>query len=213
MKMEAIMESSSFSELLNILSQQSSAHDKKTLVKATTTHNTFSCEQVAQMLNQIKYGKDQVQTLEILCPQISDLENTFQIMDVFTFAKDRKKASAILGQPEDVEAMLRARQVKESEQVVQEATMGESRFSDLLNALNNNQFPKEQLYLVEIAIFRNSFTTKQAVQILETFLFPRYQLRTLKVLRHRIIDPENHFLLVNAFSRGLQKKKAIDLLM
>jgi hypothetical protein len=211
MKMEAFMESSYFSELLNVLSQQSSAHDKKVLVKATATHNTFTCEQVAKILNQIKFAKDQLQTLEILRPKISDLENAFQIMNIFTFAKDRKKASAILGQPEDVEATLRAEQ-GESEQVVQTA-MGDSRFADLLNALSNSQFPKEQLYLVEIATFRNSFTAKQAVQILQTFQFPRYQLRTLKVLRHRIIDPENHFLLVNAFARGLQKKKASELLM
>ena len=207
------MEFSSFSELLNVLSQQSSAHHKKTLVKATTTHNTFTCEQVAQILNQIQYSKDQLQTLEILCPQISDLENTFQIMDGFRFAKDRKQACAILGQPEDVEATLRAKQLDKSEPVVQETAMGEFPFSDLLNALNNHQFPKEQIYLIEIATFRNSFTAKQAVKILETFLFPRYQLRALKILRHRIIDPENHFLLVNAFSRSLQKKKAIDLLM
>lgn len=206
------MESSYFSELLNVLSQQSLAHDKKILVNAATTHNTFTCEQVFQILNQIKFAKDQLQILEILRAQISDLENAFQIIDVFTFAKDQKKASAILGQPEDVEATLKAQKSKEAEQMVQTA-MNAFRFSELLNALLTHQFPKEQLYLVEIAAFRNSFTAKQGVQILETFQFPRYKLKTLKVIRHCIIDPENYFLLVNAFSRGLQKKKASELLM
>jgi hypothetical protein len=207
------MEMSPFLELLNTLNQQSSSKDKKTLIRTAVNHNLFTTEQVVQLLENIDLTKDKLGMLEVLRPHISDIENMFQIMDVFTFAKDQKKASEILGQPEDVEANLRAKFVEEQKEGCEKPMpMATSSFSGLLNALDNQSFSKEQLYVIELAAFRNAFTAEQVVQILEKFKFPRYRLRALKILRYRILDPENYFYLLQTFPRSLQKKKASELL-
>ena len=204
---------SQFLELLNTLNQQSSSKDKKTLIRTAANHNMFTTDQVAQLLEGIDLTRDKLDTLDVLRPHISDIENMFQIMDVFTFAKDQKKASAILGQPDDVEANLRAKFTKEQKERCEKLTpMATSSFSSLLSALDNHSFSKEQLYVIELAAFRNAFTAEQVVQILEKFKFPRYRLRALKILRYRIMDPENYFYLLQAFPRSMQKKKASELL-
>ena len=207
------METSQFLELLNTLNQQSSSKDKKTLIKTAVNYNRFTTEQVIQLLEPIDLARDKLGTLEFLRPHIVDLENGFQIMDIFTFAKDQKKASEILGQPEDVEANLRAKFTEEQKEGAEKPTpMAISSFAGLLNTLDNYSFSKEQLYVIELAAFRNAFTAEQVVQILEKFKFPRYRLRALKILRYRILDPENYFYLLQVFPRSLQKKKASELL-
>ena len=164
---------------------------------------------MAQLLEKLSISKVQLQALKILRPRISDLENTFQIINVFAFAKEQRKASVLLGQPEDMETAIGGKLLDE---VQKQPAMELSAFSQLLDALDHQTFPKEQLYLVELAAFRNTFTSAQAVQILEKFKFPRYQLKALKMLHYQITDPQNHFLLLKAFTYSSYKKKVSALL-
>jgi len=202
-----------FSGLLGTLNKQNSSKDRAAIIQTTVASNTFTCEQVAQIIEQLSFSKDRLRVLKIIRPRISDLENTFQIIKAFTFAKDQRKASALLGQPEDVEIAFQSRLVDElSQDVDMPPAMELSAFSQLLDTLDNQTFPKEQLYLVELAAFRNTFTSAQAAQILEKFKFPRYQLKALKILNYRITDPQNHFLLLQAFTYSSYKKKVSALL-
>jgi len=208
------MNQAEFSQLLSALNKQKTSKDRKTLIQTAATGNTFSCAQVALILENFKFAKDQLQFLKILRPKISDIENTFQIIQVFTFALEKKKAGEILGQPEYIETAIRGKQVSEkSKEEDIPAAMAEESFSQLLDALLKQKFPKEQLYLVELAAFRNTFTSEQSAQIVEKFQSPRYQQKALNILRYRITDPQNHFVILNAFSNSLQKKKASALLM
>lgn len=208
------MEPLHFSKLLNTLDEPGSSKDKKVLIQTTAASNTFTCIQIAQILEKFTFPKEQLKTLSILRSKISDYENTFQIVEKFTFTKDQRKASTLLGQPEDVEVALQVntealQNAKEDMPVAMEA----SAFLKLLEALSHQTFPKEQFYLVELAVFRNTFTVAQVKQILEKFKFPSYQLKALKILRYQITDPENHFLLLSTFSHTLSKKKACALLL
>jgi hypothetical protein len=207
------MEPLHFSELLESLNQQSSSKEKKALVQTAAGKNTFTSYQVSEMLDKFSFSKDQLQTLEVLRPRISDIGNTFQLMDVFTFAKDKKRASQLLGQPEDVESALNMLKYRELSQGVEmPAAMEQSDFSGLLGVLDRQSFPKEKLYLIELAAFRNTFTSNQVVQLLEKFKFSRHKLRVLNIIHYRITDPENNFQIISAFERGLDKKRASELL-
>jgi len=207
------MEPLHFSELLESLNQESSSKDKKTLVQTSAGKNTFTSYQVAEMLEHFSFSKDQLQTLEVLRPRISDIGNSFQLMDVFTFAKDKKRASQLLGQPEDVESALNMLKHREFSQGVEmPAAMEPSAFSGLLQVLDRQSFPKEKLYLIELAAFRNTFTSNQVVQLMEKLKFSRHKLRLLEIIHYRITDPENNFHIISAFERGLDKKRASELL-
>jgi hypothetical protein len=203
-----------FSQLLNTLDKSGASKDKKALIQTAAAGNTFTCAQIAQILDKITFPKEQLRILKIIRPRISDKENTFQIIQAFTFTKDQKKAGELLGQPEDVEPAVRRKRLdEESEGVDMPAPMEASAFSQLLAAVSNQKFPKEQLYIVELAAFRNTFTAEQVVQLLNQFKFSRYQLKALNIIRHRITDPQNNFLILNAFDSSLYKKKASALLM
>ncbi|OQY50162.1 MAG: hypothetical protein DRR08_17240 [Candidatus Parabeggiatoa sp. nov. 2] len=212
--MEMAMNPLEFSQLLNTLDKQGASKDKKALIQTAAAGNTFTCAQVAQILDKLTFPKEQLWALKIFRPRISDRENTFQIIQAFTFTKDQKKAGELLGQPEDVEPAVRRKRLdEESEAVDMPAPMEASAFSQLLEALSNQKFPKEQLYLVELAAYRNTFTAEQAVQLLDKFKIPRYQLKALNIIRHRITDSQSNFLILNAFDSSLYKKKASTLLM
>ncbi|MEN8218977.1 MAG: DUF4476 domain-containing protein [Pseudomonadota bacterium] len=207
------MESLHFSELLESINQHSSSKDKKALVQTAAGKNTFTSYQVSEMLDKFAFSKDQLQTLEVLRPRISDTGNTFQLMDVFTFAKDKKRASQLLGHPEVVESALNMLKHRELSQGVEmPAAMGQSDFSGLLVALDGQSFPKDKLYLIELAAFRNTFTSNQVVLLLEKLKFSRHKLKALSIIHYRITDPENNFHIISAFVRGLDKKRASELL-
>ena len=161
-----------------------------------------------QVLEKMAFSKEQLQALEILRPQLSQLGNLFGNMDVFDF----EKAGTLSGQSTDVKADPQAKTTKSSQPANLPAAMEPSAFANLLMNLSEHKFPKEQLYLIELAAFRNTFTAAQVVQILEKIKFPRYKLKTLEILRYRIVDPENHFLLLKTFTRSSEKKKVSDLL-
>jgi len=148
-----------------------------------------------------------------LIQQISDSENLFQILELFDFCSDQKKADTLLRQPKNIESTFKSKPIASSKNInLEQEAMKSLSFSALLDALGEQKFPKEQLYFIEISAIRNTFTSAQVAQLLEKFHFPRYKLKALKILRDQIIDPENHFLLLKVFKHGLNKKKASALL-
>lgn len=205
------METSNFSELLENINKDNSSKDKKTLVQTAAAKNNFDCSQITELLDEFSFSKEKLQVLEILRPHISDIENTFQIMDEFTFVKDKEKASKLLGQPTNVESAVKILARTESSDEMP-AAMKESDFSGLLDALGGHNFPKKKLCIIEVAAFRNTFTCDQVGQIFDAFQFSQHKLKALKILRYRMIDPENNFLLISAFASSLDKKKAKVLL-
>lgn len=207
------MEAIHLSKLLERLAEQaySSSH-KKIFIQTAAANNSFTCDQVVQILDNLSLEKDKLEMLKILRSRISDIESLFQIMDVFTFAKDQKKAGALLGQPENVETAIPritdSAQKKSSQEPKKPLVMKQLFFVKLLESLDKQNFSKDMFYLVELAAFRNAFTSEQVVSIIKKFQFPRHQLKILNILRYRIIDPENYFLLLSTFAHSSDKKKA-----
>jgi len=207
------MESLPFSQLLDELNKQISLKDKKAFIQTAATKNTFTCAEVAQLLEVFGFSKEKLRTLEILRPQISNRGNLFQIIEGFTFVKDKKRAGELLGEPKNVEAAVKVLDHTESSQGVDKPPpMKLADFSSLLDVIAKQSFPKEKLYFIELATFRNTFTSNQVMQLLKTLQFSRHKLKALSILHYRITDPENHFILLNAFTYHSDKKRATELL-
>jgi hypothetical protein len=200
------MEPSLFSNLLNTLKDQKAINKKSPLL----ANETFA-DSKAQTTEKPHVSKIQTQTqlLETLRPQIPDIEKLFQFVEDIDFPQEQTKNKASGGQKEVEKAATKS---KSTSQSVDKQPMNPKSFSGLLNALAEQSIPKDQLYLIELAAFRNRFTSEQAMQLIETLRFSRHKLRILKVLRHRIIDPENHFFLLKVFTHSLDKKRASVLL-
>jgi hypothetical protein len=204
------MEALSFEELLETISQQISSKEKQSFVETAANQNSFSCDQIVQLLDKYGINKDKLHLLEVLRPKISDMGNTFQIMDALPFTKDKKIASNILGQPTYVEMALRNELANPEQELPTE--IEELSFSKLLGSLCEHNLPKAKFPIIEMAAYRNSFNCVQIVKLINTFNFSRHKLRALQILSYRIIDRENDFFILSAFQRSLDKKRASELL-
>lgn len=209
------MDALSFSNLLNTLDQQDSIKSKESIIRSATTDNTLTSGQISQVIEKLNFSKEQEQILEVLRSKISGMESLLPIMDAFDFTTDKKKANALLG--DAVEKPIKSKSKQSTKQDSQntdtrQQVIKSSSFSTLLKTLDEQNFPKDQLYLIELAAYRNQFYSDQVVRLLEKIQFPRQKLKALKILRHKIIDPENHFLILKAFVHSLSKKKASALL-
>ncbi len=206
------MDTLSFSNLLNTLEQQDSLSSKESIIRTATTDNTLTNGQISQVIEKLDFSKEQEQILDILRPEISGMEKLIPIMEAFDFTTDNKKDSVLFGEAVKKPQKSKSKQSTDSQETKTQQAINSSSFSALLNTLDDQNFPKEQLYLIELAAYRNQFSSEQVVQLLEKIQFPRQKLKALKILRHKIIDPENHFLILKAFVHSLSKKKAMALL-
>ncbi len=204
------MEDSAFAELLDTISQQISFQEKQSVVETAANENSFSCDQVVQLLKQYNLSKEKLSLLEVLRPKILDQGNTFKILDGLQFAKDKQKAFKILKQPEYLEMALKSELANPEKELPPE--IEDSAFSKLLTSLYENHLPKAKFPIIEMAAYRNSFSCAKIVKILESFLFSRHKLRALQILRYRINDRENDFFILSVFKRSLDKKRASQLL-
>jgi hypothetical protein len=204
------MEDLAFADLLDMISQQISSQEKQAFVETAANENTFSCDQIVQLLDKYKINQDKLRLLEVLRPKISDKGNTFQIMDALQFTKDKLKVSNILRQPAYLEMALRNELANPEQEFPPEIEA--SAFSKLLTSLYEHHLPKAKFPIIEMAAYRNSFNCTQIVQLIDQFQFSRHKLRALQILRYRITDRENDFFILSAFKRGLDKKRASELL-
>jgi hypothetical protein len=206
------MDSLSFSNLLNTLEQQDSLSSKESIIRTATTDNTLTSGQISQVIEKLNFSKEQEQILEILRPKKSGMENLLPIMEAFDLTTDNTKDNALFGEPVKKPPKSKSKQSTDSQETKTQQVIKSSSFSALLNTLDEQNFPKEQLYLIELAAYRNQFSSEQVVQLLEKIQFPRQKLKALKILRYKITDTGNHFLILKAFVHSLSKKKATALL-
>jgi hypothetical protein len=206
------MEPFLFSNLLNTLKDKERINEKSPLA----ANETFAHSK-AQTTEKPHFSKvqNQTQLLETLRPQIPDIEKLFKFVDGIDFTekntKNTEKNTKNKVSDEQVKKATKSKSTVPPESIDKQA-MNPKSFVGLLNALDEQSIPKNQLYLIELAAFRNRFTSEQVMQLIEKLKFSRHKLRILKVLRHRIIDPENHFFLLKVFTHSLDKKRASALL-
>jgi hypothetical protein len=89
------MEPRAFQRLLQSL-DDAYMSDRLLIIQTAAPTNTFSSEQVVELLNTLSFSSEQVEALEALALRLEDPQNTFLILDVFVFSSDRELASALL---------------------------------------------------------------------------------------------------------------------
>ncbi|WP_158079951.1 DUF4476 domain-containing protein [Archangium sp. Cb G35] len=69
---------------------------KLTLLKTAASTNTFTCAQVAHLVEQFSFGDDKLEALSTLKDRIEDPENKRKLVTLFGFDDEKKKAQALL---------------------------------------------------------------------------------------------------------------------
>jgi len=69
---------------------------KLTLLKTAASTNTFTCAQVARLLEQFSFGDDKLSALLSLKDRLEDPENKGKLVTLFSFDDEKEKAEALL---------------------------------------------------------------------------------------------------------------------
>ncbi|MFY0529163.1 DUF4476 domain-containing protein [Archangium gephyra] len=69
---------------------------KLTLLKTAASTNTFTCAQVARLVERFSFGDDKLEALSALKDRIEDPENKRKLVTLFSFDDEKEKARALL---------------------------------------------------------------------------------------------------------------------
>jgi hypothetical protein len=86
--------------------------------------------------------------------------------------------------------------------------MSSSRFARLMEQVEDASFQSERNEVLRVAAERNYFRCKQAGQVLSTISFADEKLSALRILAPRLVDPENHHILLDHFTFDDEKVAA-----
>ena len=144
------MPSNDFELLTEQIEEASFNSDKLSIVDLASQHNTFTCDQVAEIIGHLSFDSDQLEALNILAPRIEDPSRTFIILKVFTFQSSRAQAEAILSSKapkqslEDKRNLERQEKEKkaEAERKKQEEKKAEAERKRQENRINREEGPK-----------------------------------------------------------------------
>ncbi len=92
----ASMSPQSYNALHHTVRRQSFSKDKVGTIIQAARHNYFTCSQVTGLLKLVTFSRDKVRALRGVAHRIVDKGNSFMIVNVFTFSRDKRTAQAIL---------------------------------------------------------------------------------------------------------------------
>jgi len=90
--------------------------------------------------------------------------------------------------------------------------ISEHALESLLERLEDASFAEDQLNILRTAAKHNRFRTEQVLRILKVFSFEEDRLKAVRILRSRIVDPENLHALYEAFDFSDSREELEDLL-
>ncbi|RMG17171.1 MAG: DUF4476 domain-containing protein [Deltaproteobacteria bacterium] len=85
-----------FERLLAAIRDEDFADGKRRVVEDSAESWTFTCKQVASILELFTFGDDKLAALRVLAPRLVDPENAYTIYRVFEFDSDKDEARSIL---------------------------------------------------------------------------------------------------------------------
>ena len=90
--------------------------------------------------------------------------------------------------------------------------MDDETFAQYLQSIKEQTFSDEKLEYLRITSKKNYFTCQQLGQILDLFDFSDDKLEAVRILKPRIVDPENAFLIRDKFTFDSDKQKFLDIM-
>lgn len=85
-----------FTELLTAIDKESFQDDKLSVIQLSANYNYFLVEQVIEILDKMTYSTGKTKALEIIYPNVIDVENSHLIINHFTYSSDKEKAKQII---------------------------------------------------------------------------------------------------------------------
>lgn len=182
------MEEKALNELVQRLDQAPFSKDKLVILQAAAEENTFTCEQVIQILHTFYFATDQLTALQAVANRIENPEQKERIIEAFTFMTDRDKAREMLKQ-------IKPAQPSSSGQPG--SRQGNSDFTGLIQKLNKEPFGSNKLKILSEEIAQlPRIPSDQVEPILRTFDFDSDRMKAIQIIDQRILNLKCQDLLI-----------------
>ncbi|MCY1001837.1 DUF4476 domain-containing protein [Myxococcus sp. MISCRS1] len=90
--------------------------------------------------------------------------------------------------------------------------MSDSAFQRWYDAISRETFTDDKLRVLSMGLQDNYLLVSQVLRLMERMQFSDDKLNVLRIVKPRILDTENNYLLFNAFTFSTEKKRAQDIL-
>ncbi len=90
------MDGAAFEQLHTRVQKEDLSDAKLSVLKTAASTNTFTCAQVARLIEQFSFGDDKLETLSALKGHIEDPENKGKLVALFSFDDEKEKARQFL---------------------------------------------------------------------------------------------------------------------
>jgi hypothetical protein len=90
------MSSIDFNDWTKRIKNESFADDQLRVVNMGAKNVWLTCDQVKTVLGLFSFAEDQLDALKILWPRVTDKQNSYKVLDSFTFSGDKESAESIM---------------------------------------------------------------------------------------------------------------------
>ena len=90
--------------------------------------------------------------------------------------------------------------------------MDDYHFAQFLSTLENESFSDDKLLFLRQVSTKNFFTCEQLGKIIDKFTFSDDKLEAVKILKSRLVDPENAFTLKDNFTFDSDKNRFMEII-
>lgn len=90
------MDYGSFNQLKDRIEREGFSDGKFSVMRSAAPRNTFSSDQVAELMDMFSFSSDKIKALSVLRNRIEDPQNSYVIVERFNYDKDKKDAAALL---------------------------------------------------------------------------------------------------------------------
>ncbi|MBN2829405.1 MAG: DUF4476 domain-containing protein [Candidatus Cloacimonetes bacterium] len=90
------MSSIDFNDWCKRIKNESFADDQLRVVNMGAKNVWLTCDQVKTVLGLFSFSEDQLDALKVLWPRVTDKQNSYKVLDSFTFSADKESAESIM---------------------------------------------------------------------------------------------------------------------
>lgn len=199
-----------FRQLKSAVADAAFDSSKVDVIRTAARHNSFTSEQVEDLLDGITFSDGKLQALAAVADKIVDPGQSFTILESFTFSSDKEKAQRILGGTEpDIGRTIGAAADALGRAIGGDGlAMNAQEFNQLKRSVKGASFDDDKVDVLRTAAPYAFFGAGQVRELLDQLSFSDGKLEALSLMADRIVDRDRAYTVLGAFNFSSDKEKA-----
>lgn len=176
-----------FGEVMAAVSEESFDDQKGQKMVSLIKQGMISSNQARQLLELFSFDSERYEAAIAIVPYVHDPKNLYKLADVFSFKSSRDDFLA------HIDKLTVSGTSNNTFNNSNGNYMSVSGFNQLLKNVEDESFDSKKLDLIITSVKYTKITTRQAIELLETFSFDSYRLEAANEMIPYIWDPENYW--------------------